>query len=121
VIDGARLAGACRLLLLLALAVTTWQTLTPNPPPLPGENSDKLVHAGVFLVLALLTDFAWPGRPIGWRALMLLALYGAGIEIAQHFAPPRTMSAADLAADVAGLALYALLIGPWLRRATADT
>ena len=57
-----------------------------------------------------------PERPIDWRSLALLTLYGAGIEIAQHAVPNRAMSAADLVADIVGLLLYALLVGPWLRR-----
>lgn len=105
-----------RLLLAATLAISTWQALTPSPIPLPGEDSDKLAHAGTFLLLAFLTDAAWPERPIGWRSLALLALYGAGIEIVQHAVPNRAMSAADLVADIVGLLLYALLVGPWLRR-----
>jgi len=105
-----------QLLLLVALTVTSWQTLTPSPVPLPGAGSDKLVHAGAFLALAFLVDAAWPTRTIGWRALALLAAYGAGIEIAQGFVPNRYTSAMDLVANLAGLILYTGFIGPWLRR-----
>ena len=109
-------AAAFRLLLAIALAITSWQTMTPSPMPLPLDHGDKLAHAGTFLLLAFLVDSGWPAHPIGWRAFSLLALYGAGIEIAQHFVSNRSMSAADLLADLTGLAFYALLIGPWLRR-----
>lgn len=115
------LAGWFRLLLIAALAVVSWQTLTPNPVTVPVDGGDKLAHLFSFLVLALLTDLAWPNRPIGWRALALLAAYGAGIEIAQAYVPNRTTSGADLAADVAGLALYAGLLGPLLRRLFSRT
>ena len=104
-----------RLLLAIALATTSWLTLTPSPLPLPLDHGDKLAHAGAFLLLAFLSDASWPPRPIGWWSLALLALYGAGIEIAQHFVSNRSMSAADLLANLTGLAFYALLIGPWLR------
>lgn len=112
-------AAAFRLLLGLALLTTTWLTLTPNPAPLPVDHADKLLHAGTFLLLAFLADAGWPERNIGWRPLALLALYGAGIEIAQQFVPNRLMSAGDLIANLAGLALYARLISPWLRRGKA--
>jgi len=112
----ARHAGLFRLLLVAALLLTGWQTLTPDPLPLPGAQTDKLAHLVTFLLLALLADLAWPARAIGWRALALLAAYGAGIELAQAWVPHRDTSVLDLAADVAGLALYAGLLGPWLRR-----
>lgn len=103
-------------LLIIALALTTWSTLTPSPIPLPGAGGDKVAHAGAFLVLAFLADAAWPGRALGWKALALLAVYGAGIEIAQGFVPNRFTSGMDLIANLTGLILYAGLLGPWLRR-----
>lgn len=112
------LAGWFRLLLVVAVALVAWQTLTPRPIDLPLPEGDKLAHAGAFLLLALLADAGWPQRPIGWRALSLLAAYGAGIEIVQGHVG-RDASFLDLAADVTGLALYAGLLGPWLRRRTA--
>lgn len=109
-------AGWFRVLLLAALVFIGWQSLTPNPVPLPAAGGDKLAHLFGFLGLALLADLAWPDRPIGWRALALLATYGAGIEIAQAYVPNRTTSVADLVADLGGLALYTGLLGPSLRR-----
>ena len=109
-------AGGFRLLLAIAIVLTAWQMLTPNPTPLPVNHADKLAHAGTFLLLAFLADAGWPGRPISWRALALLAAYGAGIELAQGQIPNRDASALDLAANLAGLLLYAGLLGPWLRR-----
>ena len=108
-------AGLFRLLLALALLLISWTTLTPSPLPLPA-GGDKLAHAGAFLLLAFLTDASWPTRPLDGRALTLLVLYGAGIELAQGGIPNRFMSLADLFANLAGLALYACLLGPRLRR-----
>ena len=107
---------AFRLLLAAAVILFTWQTLTPHPVPLPIHNGDKLAHAGAFFALAFLVDGAWPNRPLGWRMLLLLTVYGGAIELAQHYVPNRDTSALDLAADVAGLLLYAGPVGPWLRR-----
>lgn len=109
-------AGGFRLLLLAAIVITSWQALTPSPLPLPMSGGDKLAHAGAFLALAFLADAGWPARGIGWRAVALLAAYGALIELAQGFVPDRSSSALDLLADLSGLMLYAGLIGPWLRR-----
>lgn len=113
---GPALAGPFRLALTVALLATSWQTLTPSPTPLPIDHADKLAHAGAFLLLALLADLGWPARPIGWRALTLLAAYGAGIEIVQGHVPNRDTSVLDLIANLVGLLLYAALLGPWLRR-----
>jgi VanZ family protein len=114
-IDLSRHGGVMKGILLLAVLIVAWLTLTPKAVPLPGADLDKLAHLGAFFTLALLTDLAWPERPLGWRAVALLWLYGAGIEIAQHYVPNRSLSAADLAADIAGVLLYAWLLAPWLR------
>jgi VanZ family protein len=110
------LAGWFRLLLAVTVVLLTWQMLTPDPTALPIHHGDKLAHAGAFLLLAFLCDAAWPLRRIGWRALTLLAVYGAIIELLQGLIAGRQSSAADLAANIAGLALYSALIGPWLRQ-----
>ncbi len=103
-----------RALLAIALLLTTWATLTPSPVPLAG-GSDKLAHAATFVLLAWLADAAWPARRPRWTALLLLALYGGGIELIQGTVPNREPSLADLIANIAGLAGYSFLIGPWLR------
>jgi VanZ family protein len=78
---------------------------------LPGETvaplsvwSDKLNHAGVFFLLAVLMRLGW--RRIGyWKVLVLLSAYGGGIELAQLFAIDRSAEWADLGADVVGIFL----------------
>jgi VanZ family protein len=110
-----------KLLLLLSVAVVGWLTLTPKPVELPGAGSDKLAHFGAFFVLALLADLAWPAQRIGWRAIVLLVLYGGAIEIAQHYVPNRSMSAADLVADASGVLTHALLLSPLLQRLRQPT
>lgn len=110
------LAGWFRLALAVAIGVTLWQTLTPSPVPLPGQGSDKLAHFLTFLTLALLTDASWPERPLNWRALVMLAAFGGGIELAQSLVPHRDTSALDMLANLAGIIVYAVAIGPPLRR-----
>lgn len=74
---------------------------------LPGEVvapllswSDKLNHAGAFLVLGFLFRMGWR---IGYgRALALLVAFGAFIEVSQLFAIHRSAEWADLGADTLG-------------------
>lgn len=115
-IDPSRHGRAMQVALLLALLAVAYLTLTPRPVHLPGAGSDKLAHAAAFFLLALLADLARPAQLLGWRGVALLCLYGAGIELAQHFIPNRSMSAGDMLADAGGALLYALLVGPWLHR-----
>ena len=82
----------------------------PAAPP----GVDKVVHALLFLALAA------TGRWAGLRPAVLapaLIAYAAGSEVLQGLAPiGRTASVADWVADVvgllAGLALWARLMGP---------
>jgi len=89
---------------------------------LPGETvsplfhwSDKLNHAGAFLVLGFLLRMGWR---IGYgQALLLLVAYGGFIEISQLFAIHRSAEWADLGADTIGvflgLKLYKYLRPLW--------
>jgi hypothetical protein len=98
---------AFRLLLAVALTVTTWQALTPAPL-VEAPGSDKLAHAGAFFAFALLADRGWPeGRYWVPKALPLLA-YGGLLELAQAATASRSAEWLDLAADGAGLLLYAV-------------
>ncbi|HJW08133.1 MAG TPA: VanZ family protein [Holophagaceae bacterium] len=74
------------------------------PPPL-----DKLAHASVYGLLALLLDLAWGAndrrRPLYRRHLMvflLVSLYGVTDELHQHFVPGRSCDGLDWVADTVG-------------------
>ena len=77
---------------------------------LPGETvaplfhwSDKLNHAGAFLVLGFLLRMGWQ---IGyWEALGWLIAYGGFIEFSQLFAIHRSAEWADIGADAIGALL----------------
>lgn len=77
--------------------------------PFPG--SDKLAHAGWFLLLALLAWRAarvgegWPRRRRVAGLFLGALLWAFSDEAHQSFVPGRTVEAADLLADVAGAAL----------------
>ncbi|MEE8409150.1 MAG: VanZ family protein [Myxococcota bacterium] len=83
-----------------------WSSSQPRlpTPPFGFEGLDKLVHAAVYAVLALLLVFA-DHRPTGRRAWLwvgVACLYGLSDEIHQSFVPPRQVEGLDLAADIAG-------------------
>lgn len=87
----------------LLVALTLYLFLTPAPPQGGPEGGDKVVHAGLFLVLALL------GRWGGWRPVPLglaLLAYAAATEVLQGVLPlGRDASLGDLAADGVGTLL----------------
>jgi VanZ family protein len=103
-----------RIALVLALLGIGYLAITPTQAVLP-ESNDKLNHLGAFLVLALLGDHAFPGRPWDWRKFLPLLGYGLLLECIQYFVPNRYFSLWDLAADALGLALYPLAMGLLLR------
>ncbi len=75
---------------------------------LPGEVvaplfswSDKLNHAGTFLILAVLLRMGWKIAYL--KATALLLFYGAFIEFSQLFAIHRSAELSDIAADAVGI------------------
>lgn len=107
---------AVRLILLVTIAVISWQATIQNgvePPPL--MNGDKVLHFLAFGTLAFLVDFAFPRSRFGAVKIILLILYGLAIEVVQSFLPYRSASAADLLTDIGGICTYALSI-PLLKR-----
>lgn len=114
-----RWAGAARVLTFVAAGVALVMAFLPNPPPLPGNPNDKLVHAATFGVLALLISQGWP-RAGFWAILLPLSAFGAGIEVMQgtpliH----RDASFGDWLADTAAILLALALLAPTRRRARA--
>ena len=86
--------------------------LWPNPPDVPqGWNlfwsdfvqTDKLVHAFLFAVLAVLIVrvLIVAARP-WWLSFAASTAFGAFTEIQQHFIPSRAMEFGDFLADTAG-------------------
>jgi hypothetical protein len=104
-------------------AVVTWESVSaiPSVGP-PWLSFDKLAHFGVFGLLA--TTIArleraqrWPLLGALW-AIILVSVYGMGIEILQSFTPTRSMEYGDWVADTLGAALaVGLYLGwTWYRR-----
>lgn len=109
-----------RMLFAALLVVITWLALVPDPPRALTTGWDKSNHLLAFGSLAFAGVWALWQRPRQWiwLALALLA-YGVGIEIAQHFLPPREADAMDVLADSAGIALGLLAAWPFTAIAAA--
>jgi VanZ like family len=99
-VHGALSRGAFAVAVLVSLAVLfTPADGVPFAPP----GVDKLVHAGLFALLALTGRWAGIGRS---SLAVLLVLYAAVSEVLQGLTPlDRSASVADWMADVVGVLL----------------
>lgn len=97
--------------LLIGLCVLIfWQSSGPVPPRTPSlPGLDKLVHAGVYALLAFLAARAFATLPrsyaprtLAWAAVVFAVLYGLSDEVHQAFVPERTADIWDLVADALG-------------------
>ena len=91
-----------------------------SSPPVPPHVSDKILHAGSYVLLAILLVRALAGglparipASVLVLAVVLTTLYGASDEIHQMFVPLRTPSLLDLLADAIGGAIGASLCWAW--------
>ncbi len=101
---------ACRILLLLALAITTYATTAELTHPAATGIPDKLAHFATFFLLSLLADHSFRKRGFDRRIWGALTLYGLLIELVQHPIPYRSFSLLDWMADVGGILAYGLLV-----------
>jgi VanZ family protein len=98
----------------------------PIPVALPFEHVDKVVHAGIYALLAALTARALRGAGAGRAralglAVLLASAYGASDEWHQSFVPGRDSDPLDWGADTAGALLgAALVVGLPRRRSRAS-
>jgi len=114
-----------RLSLLLALAWMALLFYLSHQPglqtPMLFSGQDKVLHAAVYAVLALLLLAAQPRQEQGysWRQLgisvLIASLYGLTDEIHQHFVSGRSPEVLDWVADSAGALIAASLLA-WLSR-----
>lgn len=81
---------------------------------LPFTGADKLVHMGLYGVMAAAVVFAFPDGFRKQRKMTVVVLtvlfcfvYGISDELHQSFIPGRDASIADIAADTAGALLLA--------------
>ncbi len=107
---------ACRILLFLAIAVTTYATTAELTHPAATGVNDKFAHLATFFILSLLADLSFQKRCFDWKIWAPLIFYGLLIEVIQYQIPYRSFSLLDWVADAAGVLVYGLLL---LARRTA--
>lgn len=100
----------CLLQFLVLLVVYTFLSLTSSPGDHVPVYNDKLMHLSGYFVAGFSITFAFPGIP-WWQRWLWLAAYSSGIEVAQHFMPPRTFSWLDILANTTGAAAGLSLCG----------
>ncbi|MBN1927992.1 MAG: VanZ family protein [Chlorobiaceae bacterium] len=101
------MVSAARVLLVFALLFTLYEATRMHPVNLdPHDNSDKLLHAFAFYVLAFLADRGYPASRHLPRKLLFLAFFGIFIELVQVYLPWRSAEVMDFIADCIGVAVY---------------
>jgi VanZ family protein len=95
------------------------------------DNTDKLVHGGVFLILCWLLHvaFRFSGnetltRNSLWLAVVITSFIGMSDEFHQHFTPGRSVDFFDWVADTTGALIYFFLYSrlkfyEWVQNAKA--
>lgn len=76
---------------------------------------DNVLHFAIFMLLALISPFAFHARSKIFPALIFLALLGVALEFWQGFIPNRRCTLSDALANLLGLVLGAAA-GFWLRK-----
>ncbi len=98
-----------RLLFIVLLVAVFWLALMPAPNIAQLVSwQDKVEHAVMFGILALLALVSWPRHPIQIAAGLLL--YGAAMEIAQSQTRHRFGDPWDWVADAVGLLVLIPLV-----------
>lgn len=114
-----RIERAARFLFGAAGAVAFVMATLPQPPPMPGQPPDKLLHVLVFATLGMLAAVGFRQQSV-LRLLLGLSIFGAVIELVQAIPMlNRHSELADLLADMVG-ALGALTVTRWLLKRRPD-
>ena len=94
----------CLIQFLILLVAFTYLGLTPTPEESVPMFNDKLMHCSGYFVAGISISFAFPRWAFLARAAFLI-IYSIGIEIGQHFMPPRTFDVLDICANSTGVLL----------------
>ena len=92
------------------LAVFIYLGLTPSPENSVPMFNDKLMHFTGYFIAGSSISFAFPLWKL-WQRASFLILFSIGIEISQHFMPPRTFDFFDIGANSSGVILGLMLVG----------
>lgn len=87
----------------VVVAAVVVASLLPAAAPPGTWGFDKILHFGVFLVLAAVPAVVLSQNRTMLGAVVILFFVGLGIEIAQSFVPGRVGSGGDFLADVLGV------------------
>lgn len=98
----------CLIQFFLVLVIFAYLGLTPAPEQSVPMFNDKLMHCTGYFFGGLSISFAFPRWKFMTRAMVLVS-YSIGIEIAQHFMPPRTFDPFDMIANTIGV-LFGLAV-----------
>lgn len=99
----------CLIQFLILLVAFTYLGLTPHPEDSIPMFNDKLMHCSGYFVAGISISFAFPRWTFLARAAFLI-IFSIGIEIGQHFMPPRTFDLLDICANSTGVALGLIFI-----------
>lgn len=92
----------CLVQFFILLTIFLFLGLTPAPDMYVPIFNDKLMHFSGYFVAAFSISFAYP-RYAFWQRAIFLILFSIGIEIGQHFMPPRTFDVFDICANSGGV------------------
>jgi len=92
------------------LTVFIYLGLTSSPENSVPMFNDKLMHFTGYFIASGSISFAFPLWKL-WQRASLLIVFSIGIEIGQHFMPPRTFDVLDITANSSGVILGLLCIG----------
>lgn len=92
----------CLIQFFILLIVYVFFGLTPSPDTYAPAVNDKIAHFTSYFVAAFSISFAYPQRTFLYKTLFLI-LFSIGIEIGQHFMPPRTFDLWDICANSGGV------------------
>jgi len=92
----------CYLQFAVMLIIFTVLGLTPAPGNYVPMYNDWLMHFTGYVAAGISISFTFPRTPWFNRALFLV-VFSIGIEIGQHFMPPRTFSLMDIVANTSGV------------------
>jgi VanZ family protein len=107
----------CLVQFFILLAGFIYLGLTPSPENSVPMFNDKLMHFTGYFIAGGSISFAFPLWKI-WQRASFLILFSIGIEIAQHFMPPRTFDIADIGANSSGVILGLLVVAILSDKAT---
>ncbi|WP_331458491.1 VanZ family protein [Aliidiomarina indica] len=96
-----RILFAC---IMLGVSVLFLMQSPPTPGAFQFPHADKIVHFGLFFVLAASFHIAF--RPPLWFAWISLFIYAVAIELIQYYIPGRGADIWDVVADMVGVAAF---------------